>query len=96
MNGKDIRKVLKENKNTFNFFSKKEGKMVKMCYEYIKLKKVYSIFNFPRRWTYPLWIVFNFYCDKLSDQNLIKIAEPKIPFDMKSTIDHILKEDYVS
>jgi len=32
--------------------------VLKLAYEYVRVKKIFNIFDFPARWTYPLFIAF--------------------------------------
>lgn len=46
--------------------AKKERNIMKMGYEYIRMKKVFSIFDFPIEWSYALLVVFDKYENVLS------------------------------
>jgi len=38
--------------------NKENSNVLKLAFEYIKIKKTFSIFNYPARWAYPLFISF--------------------------------------
>jgi len=99
-----VNKLLYEDKieNSFNFTKdflsgigaprssvKTEKNVMKMGYEYIRMTKRYSIFNFPIQWSYPLLVVFDQFEEKMNQAGLTVRYRPRFSMEFLTWFENI-------
>jgi len=56
--GTSTKDLIKELSSKRKSESKENKNVLKLAYEYVRVKKIFNIFDFPARWAYPLFIAF--------------------------------------
>ena len=59
--------------------NKENQNVLKLAFEYIRIKKTFSIFDYPARWAYPLFIVFQQFEEINAKRGFSVRFQPKYP-----------------
>jgi len=94
--GTSTKDLIKELSSKRKSESKENKNVLKLAYEYVKVKKIFNIFDFPARWAYPLFIAFLCFeenCEKRgwSVKFQPNYPEPFIPF-LQNYLDRNLED----